>query len=65
MKAVVRYYDTRNTYRVKTITVDKNEPNYIVREFIKLTHQPVWVRITRIKCGRVEYQWFDTAKAAY
>ena len=65
MKAIVRYYDTNKNYRTKTVNVDKNEPNYIIREFIKATNQPKYIRITTIKCGRYEYQWFDTAKGAF
>jgi len=65
MKAIVRYYDTHKTYRTKTVTVEQNEPNHIIREFIKATNQPKWVRITTVKCGRYEYQWFDTAQGAF
>ena len=65
MKAKIRYYDTHNTYRIKTVTVEANEPNHIIRKFIEVTNQPKWVRITTVKCGRCEYQWFDTASSAF
>ena len=65
MKAIVRYYDTHNHYRRKTVVVEHNEPNHIICEFLKVTNEPTWVRITTVKCGRYEYQWFDTAKSAY
>ena len=65
MKAIVRYRDRYKTYRTKTLMVEKNELNYIVREFIKATGQSWYVKITTIKCGRCEYQWFDNAFPAF
>ena len=66
MKAIVKYKDARTgKYRQKTINVKEDEPNHIVREFIKATEKPLTIYITTIKCGRREYQWFGMANGAY
>ena len=63
MKATIKYKDIYGTHRQKTIEVQKNEPNYIVGEFLvqcELTYN--WAYIKTIKCGRYEYQWWDVAR---
>lgn len=64
MKAKVYYKDYNDTCRVKTIEIEKNEPNEIVRQFIKVTKLSRHTYITHIKCGRYDYQWRGTAKGA-
>ena len=65
MKAKVFFKDEQNKSRQKTIEVVKNEPNEIVREFIKATGRPRYTYIAHIRCGRYDYQWLGTAKEAY
>ena len=65
MKATIKYRDVYSgKLRQKTIEVDKNEPNYIVREFCKNTRLPWWTYIFNVKCGRYEYQWRGIAEDA-
>lgn len=65
MKATVFYKDPEsNAYRRKTIEVEKNDVCLIVREFIKIKKLPRYTYITRVKCGRYEYQWYADAKLA-
>lgn len=65
MKATVYFKDSDKANRQKTIEVGKNEPNEIVREFIKVTGHSRHTYISHIKCGRYDYQWFGSAKDAF
>lgn len=65
MKAKVFYKDSENASRQKTIEVEKNEPNAIVRDFIKATGQPKYIYISHIKCGRYDWQWKGRAREAF
>ena len=65
MKAKVFYKDTQNKSRQKTIEVTKNEPNEIVREFIRISENPRYIYISHIKCGRTDYQWNGSASEAF
>ncbi len=64
MKAIVKFKDN-GKYRQKTIEVEKNEPNAIVRKFIEITSLPKYTYITTVKCGRIEYQWNGDANGAF
>lgn len=64
MKAVIKF-KANGAYRQKTIEVEKNEPNAIVRKFIEITSLPKYVYVTTVKCGRVEYQWYGDANGAF
>nr|DAP31930.1 MAG TPA: hypothetical protein [Caudoviricetes sp.] len=64
MKAIVKFKDNGKC-RQKTIEVEKNEPNAIVRKFIEITRLSKYTYITTVKCGRLEYQWFDDANGAF
>ncbi|WP_417093814.1 hypothetical protein [Eubacterium sp.] len=64
MKAVVKFKDN-GMRRQKTIEVEKNEPTAIVRKFIGITCLSKYTYITTVKCGRLEYQWFDDANSAF
>ena len=65
MKAKVFYKDEQNKGRQKTIEVVKNEPNEIVREFIRVTGRLKYTYISHIQCGRYDYQWLGIAKEAF
>lgn len=43
----------------------KNEPNHILQEFIKITRLPQYTYVTHIKCGRYDYQWYDSCNGAF
>ena len=62
LKATVKYKDVYGNHRQRTIKVEKNEPNYIVSEFLYQCELPKWVYIKTIRCGKYEYQWWDVAK---
>lgn len=65
MKATVRFQESDGSKRQRTINVEKNEPNSIIRELAKVDKRIFpHTYITTIKCGRIEYQWFGTAKEA-
>lgn len=64
MKAKVYYKDYNDKRRVKTIEVEQNEPNLIVREFIKVTNLHKSTYVVHIKCGRYDYQWHGVASGA-
>lgn len=64
MKAKVNY-KVDGSYRTKTISVDKNEPNLIVRTFIEQTRLSKNTYITSVKCGRYNYQWLGDARDAF
>lgn len=64
MKATVYYKIGNNRATRKIIDVEKNEPNAIVREFVKVTKYK-GAFITHIKCGLKDYQWFDTCSSAF
>lgn len=64
MKAIVKFKDN-GARRQKTIEVEKNEPNAIVRKFIEVTNMHKYTYITTVKCGRIEYQWFGDANGAF
>lgn len=64
MKAKVRF-KAEGQYRTKIIEVEKNEPNLIVREFVKQSRLPKHTYITCVKCGRYNYQWLGTAYDAF
>jgi len=64
MKATIKYRDIYGQRRQKTIEVDKNEPNSIIREFVYQLDL-VWAYVTTIKCGRTEYQWYAPVKDAF
>lgn len=64
MKAIVKFKDNGKC-RQKTIEVEKNEPNAIVRKFIEITCLPKYTYITTVKCGRIEYQWYGDANGAF
>lgn len=57
MKATVKYVNGTSK-RQRTIEVDKNEPNYILRTLYNQFRLPKDTFVTTIKCGRTEYQWF-------
>lgn len=68
MKAKIYYRRPDSTlphnkwkYTVKTIEVSKNEPNHILQEFIKITRLPQYTYVTHIKCGRYDYQWYNSS----
>ena len=63
MKAIIKYKEFGST-RQKTISVDKNEPNAIIRAFINATGKSRYTYITTVKCGRTEYQWYGEASGA-
>lgn len=72
MKAKIYYRRPDSTlphnkwkYTVKTIEVSKNEPNHILQEFIKITRLPQYTYVTHIKCGRYDYQWYDSCNGAF
>ena len=72
MKAKIYYRRPDSTlphnkwkYTVKTIEVSKNEPNHILQEFIKITRLPQYTYVTHIKCGRYDYQWYDSCNCAF
>lgn len=66
MKATVYYRELNERATRRTIEVEKNEPNSIVREFVKVTGVSKYsTYISHIKCGRYDYQWLDTCKSAY
>lgn len=62
MKARVFFKDNQKKRRQKIIEVANNDPNEIVREFIKVTKRPLDTYIIHIICGRYDYQWLDTAR---
>ena len=65
MKAKIIYKDPeRGTWRRKTIEVEVNDVCLIVREFIKITKLPRYTYISKVRCGRYEYQWNGDAKLA-
>ena len=65
MKAINKFKDyNTGIRRQKTILVDRNEPNYIIREFYRITGISRSTYITTVKCGRIEYQWHGIAKEA-
>jgi len=65
MKAIIKYKDYETgARRQKTISVDENEPNHIIREFARITRINRATYIMTVKCGRVEYQWYGIAKDA-
>lgn len=66
MKAIVKFKDN-GARRQKTIEVEKNEPNAIVRKFIEVMnmHMHKYTYIITVKCGRIEYQWFGDANGAF
>ena len=64
MKAVVKF-KVNGAYRQKTIEVEKNEPNAIIRKFIEITRLSKYTYITVVKCGRIEYQWYSDANGAF
>lgn len=65
MKATVYYTDSYGRKKQKTIQVEHNEPNAIIREFIARTGEPHCRYITHVKCGRYDYQWYGTAQDAF
>lgn len=64
MKATIKFKDYNGASRQKTIMVEKNEVNSIIREFIRITKRSRFTYITTVKCGRTEYQWFGEATGA-
>ena len=64
MKALIKYRDIYGQRKQKTITVDRNEPNSIIREFVYQLDLP-WAYVTTVKCGRCEYQWYAPVKDAF
>ena len=64
MKAIVKFKDN-GTCRLKTIEVDKNEPNAIVRKFIEVMNISKYTYIITVKCGRRVYQWNGDANGAF
>ena len=64
MKAVVRF-KLDGKYRTKTVNVEKNEPNHIVREFVKQAKVPKHTYVTSIKCGRYVYEWLAYVSEAF
>lgn len=64
MKAKVFYKDGEKS-RVKTIEVEQNEPNLIVRKFVEAMRVSRNTYITHIKCGRYDYQWYGDAREAF
>lgn len=66
MKATIYYREGNERATRRTIEVEKNEPNSIVREFVKVTGVSKYsTYISHIKCGRWDYQWLDTCSSAY
>lgn len=66
MKATIKFKDwNTGKERQKTLEVTKNEPNQIVREFIRFIGTSKHTYINTIKCGRIEYQWFGHAYDAF
>lgn len=66
MKATVYYKLGENRATKRTIEVEKNEPNSIVRRFVEITGVSKYTTyISHIKCGRYDYQWLDTCESAY
>ena len=72
MKAKIYYRRPDSTlphnkwkYTVNTIEGSKNEPNHILQEFIKITRLPQYTYVTHIKCGRYDYQWYDSCNGAF
>ena len=66
MKAKIYYKDfVTQKRRVKTIEVPKNEPNEIIREFVRITKVSRFTYITNVKCGRYDYQWKGIADEAF
>lgn len=64
MKAMIKFEENGNR-RQRTINVEKNEPNSIIRELAKVDKRiKPFTFISTIKCGRYEYQWYGTAKEA-
>lgn len=37
----------------------------ILQEFIKITRLPQYTYVTHIKCGRYDYQWYDSCNGAF
>ena len=65
MRAVIKFKDRYGNRRQKTINATVDEPNAIIREFVKQTYgTDKFTYISTVKCGRREYQWFDEAKSA-
>ena len=65
MKAVIRFRDGAGKDRQRTIAVEQNEPNAIVREFCQKAGFSRGTYIKTVTCGRVEYQWFMLANEAF
>lgn len=63
MKALIKYKDYTGKHQ-KTIEVERNEPNYIIREFCKRTGASKYTYIDTVRCGRTEYQWKGKADGA-
>lgn len=64
LKATIKFKDVYGNNRQRTIQVEKNEPNSIIREFLCQCKLPKWIYVKTVKCGRTEYQWFGVAKDA-
>lgn len=64
MKAVIRYYDQYGDRRQATIEVEKDEPNAILVEAMRLKKIQPHEVVRTITCGRREYHWMDRAWAA-
>lgn len=60
MKATIKFKE-EGRMKQKTMEVQQNEPNSIVREFIKATKKNKFTFITTIKCGLTIYEWNGTA----
>lgn len=66
MKATIYYKVEKERATRKTIDVEKNEPCSIVREFVKVTGVSKYrTYISHVRCGKYDYQWFDTCESAY
>lgn len=66
MKAKVSYKDIcTGNRRTKTIEVEKNEPNAIIRKFVEVAKESKYTHISQIKCGRYVYEWNSEAKGAF
>lgn len=63
MKATVKWKDGTKI-RQKTMQVEKNEPNAIIRAFHNARVFGRETFVTTVKCGRYEYQWYGVAKDA-
>lgn len=64
MKATIKFKDN-GTMRQKTISVEKNEPNSIIRELAKVDSRiKSYTYITTVKCGRKTYMWNGDASGA-